>query len=57
VKFGDTIDYLGDKLGVPAALRNNAAERAFQIEQQSRQQAEAQAAAMQMAQAQQGAPA
>lgn len=57
VKFGDTIDYLGEKLGVPAALRNTAAERAFQLEQQSRQQAEAQAAAMQMAQAQAGAPA
>ncbi len=31
VKFGDMIDYLGDKLGVPASLRNSAAERAFAI--------------------------
>jgi hypothetical protein len=57
VKFGDTIDYLGDKLGVPASLRNSAAERAFQIEQQQQQQAQAQMAAMQMAQAQQQQPA
>jgi hypothetical protein len=57
VKFGDTIDYLGEKLGVPASLRNTAAERAFQLEQQQRQQVEAQAAQMQMAQADAGAQA
>ena len=34
VKTGDLIDYLGDKLGVPAALRTTAAERAFLIDQQ-----------------------
>ena len=34
VKTGDLIDYLGDKLGVPAALRTTAAERAFIIDQQ-----------------------
>lgn len=53
VKFGETIDFIGDKLGVPAALRNTPAERAFQIEQQQQQQAAAQMQAMQMAQAQQ----
>ncbi len=57
VKFGDTIDYLGEKLGVPASLRNTAAERAFQLEQQQRQQVEAQAAQMQMIQAEAGAQA
>jgi hypothetical protein len=41
VKYGDMIDYLGDKLGVPQALRNSAAERSFQIEQQQAQQAQA----------------
>jgi hypothetical protein len=34
VKTGDLIDYLGDKLGVPASVRTTAAERAFLIEQQ-----------------------
>jgi hypothetical protein len=34
VKMGDLIDYLGDKLGVPAALRTSAAERAYLIEEQ-----------------------
>ena len=34
VKTGDLIDYLGDKLGVPAAIRTTAAERSFLIEQQ-----------------------
>jgi hypothetical protein len=52
--MGDMIDYLGDKLGVPAALRNDAAERAFLIEQQAAQQAQAMAAqAMAAQQAQQ----
>lgn len=50
VKFGDMIDYLGDKLGVPSALRNSAAERAFAIEQQQTQQAQALAAQMAMQQ-------
>jgi hypothetical protein len=53
IKMGDMIDYLGDKLGVPAALRNDAAERAFLIEQQAQQQAQAMAAQAAMAQAQQ----
>ncbi len=64
IKTGDMIDYLGDKLGVPAALRNDAAERAFLIEQQAAQQAQAMAAQAAMAQqtqpqlaAPQGAPA
>ena len=66
VKFGDMIDYLGDKLGVPASLRNSAAERSFAIEQQQAQQAQAMAAQMAMQQqgmappglpAPQGAPA
>ena len=65
IKMGDMIDYLGDKLGVPAALRNDAAERAFLIEQQAAQQAQAMAAQAAMAQqaqqpqltAPQGAPA
>ena len=34
IKTGDLIDYLGDKLGVPAALRTSAAERAYLIEEQ-----------------------
>ena len=34
IKMGDLIDYLGDKLGVPAALRTSAAERAYLIEEQ-----------------------
>jgi hypothetical protein len=34
VKTGDLIDYIGDKLGVPAALRTSAAERAYLMEEQ-----------------------
>lgn len=34
IKEGDLIDMLADKLGVPSAVRNTAAERAFLIEQQ-----------------------
>ena len=34
VKTGDLIDYLGEKLGVPAALRTSAAERAYLMEEQ-----------------------
>ena len=59
IKMGDMIDYLGDKLGVPASLRNDAAERAFLIEQQAQQQAQAMAAqamAAQQAQPQLAAP-
>jgi hypothetical protein len=54
IKMGDMIDYLGDKLGVPASLRNDSAERAFLIEQQAQQQA--QGMAMQAMAAQQAAP-
>ena len=34
VRTGDLIDYLGEKLGVPARLRTSAAERAYLIEEQ-----------------------
>jgi hypothetical protein len=51
VKFGEMIDYLGDKLGVPAAVRNSAAERTFLLEQKAEQQA--QQMAMQQAMMQQ----
>lgn len=54
VKYGDMIDYLGEKLGVPAALRNSAAERAFMLEQQQQQQTQQMAMQAQM-QAAQGA--
>jgi hypothetical protein len=57
VKFGDMIDYLGEKLGVPAALRNDAAERAFLLEERQAQQTQAMAAQMQMQQLQGGAAA
>ena len=53
VKTGDLIDYLGDKLGVPAALRTTAAERAFLIDQQ-RQLMQQDQAMMAMAGQQQG---
>jgi hypothetical protein len=52
VKFGDMIDYLGDKLGVPASIRNSAAERAFMLEQQQQQAAMQQAMMMQQQAAQ-----
>lgn len=55
IKYGDMIDFLGDKLGVPAAVRNSAAERAFMLEQQQ-QQAAMQQAAMMQAQAAGAAP-
>jgi hypothetical protein len=54
IKFGEMIDYLGDKLGVPAAVRNSAAERTFLLEQKAEQQA--QQMAMQQAMMQQAAP-
>jgi hypothetical protein len=38
VKTGDLIDLLGDKLGVPSAIRNTAAERGFLMEQQKQLQ-------------------
>ena len=60
IKYGEMVDYLGDKLGVPAALRNDASERAFLIEQQQRQQEQMMQAQLAMAQAgtaPQGAPA
>lgn len=62
IKFGDMIDYLGDKLGVPAAIRNSAAERAFLLEQKAEQQAQMMAMQQQQQmaaaeQAQAGAPA
>jgi hypothetical protein len=34
IKAGDAIDFIGDKLGVPAIVRTTAAERAFLIEEQ-----------------------
>ena len=34
VKTGELIDYIGDKLGIPSAIRNTAAERGFLMEQQ-----------------------
>lgn len=43
VKTGDLIDFLGDKLGVPSAVRNTAAEREFIMEQQRQLQQQDQA--------------
>lgn len=43
VKTGDLIDFLGDKLGVPSAVRNTAAEREFLMEQQRQLQQQDQA--------------
>ncbi|NBT75688.1 MAG: hypothetical protein EBT15_06930 [Betaproteobacteria bacterium] len=57
IKMGDMIDYLGDKLGVPSALRNDPAERAFMLEQQAQQQAQAMAAQAMMQQQAQPQPA
>jgi hypothetical protein len=34
IKTGDAIDFIGEKLGVPASVRTTAIERAFIIEQQ-----------------------
>jgi hypothetical protein len=59
IKTDMLVDYLADKLGVPASVRNNAAERAVLMEEmknQQQQQAIAQAMAMQ-AQAGAGMPA
>ena len=43
VKAGDAIDFIGDKLGVPASVRTSAAERAFLIEEQRKLMMEDQA--------------
>jgi hypothetical protein len=55
VKTEMVVDYIGDKLGVPANLRNNQAERAVLMEQMQEQQRSALAmqavAEQQMAQA------
>jgi hypothetical protein len=51
VKTSALVDYLGDKLGVPAAVRNDAAERTLLIEERARAEQEQ----MQMMAAQQGA--
>jgi len=48
------VDYIGDKLGVPSSVRNDAVERAVLMEEAQAQQA--QAAAMQMAAMQQQQP-
>jgi hypothetical protein len=56
VKYGEMIDYLGDKLGVPQSLRNDPAERAFMIQQQQEQQAMAMQAQMAMQQSDQAMP-
>jgi hypothetical protein len=57
VKTDILVDYLGDKLGVPASVRNTAAERAVLMEEarnQQQQQGIAQAMAMQAQAAAQG---
>jgi hypothetical protein len=43
VKQGDLIDYIGDKLGVPSAVRNSAVERGFIMEQQKQMMMQQQA--------------
>jgi hypothetical protein len=50
------VDYLGDKLGVPAAVRNNREERAVLMEEAANQQAMAAMAQAQAMQAMGGAP-
>ena len=42
VKTGDLIDYIGDKLGIPSAIRNTGAERAFMMEEQKKMEIEQQ---------------
>jgi hypothetical protein len=52
IKADAAVDYIGDKLGVPATVRNTAAERAVlmeQAQQQQMQQMAAQTMAMQQA--------
>lgn len=53
VKTGELIDFLGDKLGVPSAVRNSPAERAFLMDEQ-RKLAQQDQMAMAMAGNQQG---
>ena len=55
VKVGEALDYIGDKLGIPANLRNSVEERG-QMMQQMAQQAAAMAQAQQGQQAPQGEP-
>ena len=55
VKTGDLIDYIGDKLGIPSAIRNSAAERSYMLQQAQNMQTEQQVT-MAIAQQQQGAP-
>jgi hypothetical protein len=55
IKTGAVVDYLGDKLGVPAAVRNDAAERTLLIEERAAAE-QAQMLAMQQMQMQQAAP-
>ena len=55
VKTGDLIDYIGDKLGIPSAVRNSAAERSYMLKEAQNMQTEQQVT-MAMAQQQQGAP-
>ena len=50
IKTDAAVDYIGDKLGVPAAVRNDAAERAVLMEEMQAQQAMAAAAQAQMMQ-------
>lgn len=57
IKTDAAIDYIGEKLGVPAAIRNDAAERAVILEEQQAQQAQMLAAQAVAAQAAQGQPA
>lgn len=56
VKTTELIDYLGDKLGVPAAVRNSPEERIVLIEERAAKE-QAQMLAMQQMQIQQGAAA
>jgi hypothetical protein len=44
VKTGELIDYIGDKLGIPSAVRNTAAERGFLMERQEQMMLQQQAA-------------
>jgi len=55
IKTDAVVDYIGDKLGVPAAVRNTAAERAVLMETMQQQQQEAAMAQAMAMQAQQGA--
>ena len=54
IKTDAVVDYIGDKLGVPAAVRNTAAERVVLMETMQQQQQEAAMAQAMAMQAQQG---